>query len=189
MRKHSTLLNTWLVIFFQIWHSKAPTVQKKQTKTNISHTALRWITALPSRTCQTKRSSQGWRSEWLSRPNIAISEMAQTIKQNWPLIEKYSGKVFTRRFVQSLGDVILPLMDSYAGLDNKDNSTHEPPTLLRGSMQRDHCSWQVYRCWQSTASFTTFLTSPRRQSAAPQLRSSKQSSPSKQWWTMCSIQS
>lgn len=24
--------------------------------------------------------------EWLSRPNIAISEMAQTIKDNWPLI-------------------------------------------------------------------------------------------------------
>ena len=50
--------------------------------------------------------------EWLSQPNIAISEMAQTIKDNWPLIEKNSGKVFTRKFVQELGEVILPLMDS-----------------------------------------------------------------------------
>ena len=66
--------------------------------------------------------------EWLSRPNIAISEMAQTIKDNWPLIEKRSGKVFARKFVQDLGEVILPLMDTYVRLDNKDNSTHDPPT-------------------------------------------------------------
>ena len=54
--------------------------------------------------------------------------MAQTIKDNWPLIEKSSGKVFTREFVQDLGEVILPLMDTYARLDNKDNPTHDPPT-------------------------------------------------------------
>ena len=66
--------------------------------------------------------------EWLSRPNIAISEMAQTIKDNWPLIEKQSSTVFTRKFVQDLGDVVLPLMDTYAHLANKDNSTHDPPT-------------------------------------------------------------
>ncbi|CAH3108986.1 unnamed protein product [Porites lobata] len=54
--------------------------------------------------------------------------MAQTIKDNWPLIEKSSGKVFTRKFVQDLGEVILPLMDTYARLDNKDNPTHDPPT-------------------------------------------------------------
>ena len=54
--------------------------------------------------------------------------MAQTIKDNWPLIEKNSGKVFKRKFVQDLGEVILPLMDTYARLDNKDNSTHDPPT-------------------------------------------------------------
>ena len=66
--------------------------------------------------------------EWLSRPNIAISEMVQTIKDNWPLIEKQSGTVFTRKFVQDLSNVVLPLMDTYARLDNKDNSTHNPPT-------------------------------------------------------------
>ena len=66
--------------------------------------------------------------EWLSRPNIAISEMAQTEKDNWPLIEKRSGKVFSRNFVQDLGEVILPLMDTYARLDNKDKSIHDPPT-------------------------------------------------------------
>lgn len=54
--------------------------------------------------------------------------MAQTIKDNWPLIEKNSGKVFIRKFVQDLGKVMLPPMDTYARLDNKDNSTHDPPT-------------------------------------------------------------
>lgn len=66
--------------------------------------------------------------EWLSRPNIAISKMAQSIKDNWPLIEKSKGKVFTRKFVQVLSEVILLLMVTYARLDNKDNSTHDPPT-------------------------------------------------------------
>ena len=36
--------------------------------------------------------------------------------------------MFTRKFVQDLGNVVLPLMDTYARLDNKDNSTHDPPT-------------------------------------------------------------
>lgn len=54
--------------------------------------------------------------------------MAQTIKDNWPLIEKNSSKVFIRKFVQDLGKVMLPPMDTYARLDNKDNSTHDPPT-------------------------------------------------------------
>lgn len=36
--------------------------------------------------------------------------------------------MFTRKFVQDLGEVMLPLMDTYARLDNKDNSTHDPPT-------------------------------------------------------------
>ena len=50
--------------------------------------------------------------EWLSRPNIAISEMAQTIK-NWHLIHKKRGKVLTRNFVDNLEQVIVPLMDQY----------------------------------------------------------------------------
>lgn len=32
--------------------------------------------------------------EWLQRPNIAISEMAQTLRENIPLIRQYRGTVF-----------------------------------------------------------------------------------------------
>lgn len=64
--------------------------------------------------------------EWLSRPNITISEMAQTIK-NWHLIHKMRGKVLTRNFVDNLEQVIVPLMDQYWFLNNKDNTTHDAP--------------------------------------------------------------
>ena len=49
----------------------------------------------------------------LSRPNIAISEMAQTIKENWHLIHKMRGKVLTSNFVDNLEQVIVPLTDQY----------------------------------------------------------------------------
>ena len=51
--------------------------------------------------------------EWLSRPNIAILEMAQTIKENWHLIHKMRGKVLTSNFVDNLEQVIVPLTDQY----------------------------------------------------------------------------
>lgn len=38
---------------------------------------------------------KSWNCEWLSRPNIAISEMAAMLKDNWEIIRKYKGTVFT----------------------------------------------------------------------------------------------
>ncbi|CAH3112695.1 unnamed protein product [Porites lobata] len=43
-----------------------------------------------------------WNCEWLSRPNIAISEMASTLKENWSNIMAYRGTVFTEEFVDDL---------------------------------------------------------------------------------------
>ena len=40
-----------------------------------------------------------WNCEWLSRPNIAISEMASTLKENWTNIMAYRGTVFIEEFV------------------------------------------------------------------------------------------
>ena len=57
-----------------------------------------------------------------------MSEMAQTIKDNLPLIEQYSGTVFTHEFVQDLCSAFHPLKDALARLDNKDKSTHDVPT-------------------------------------------------------------
>ena len=57
-----------------------------------------------------------------------MSEIAHTIKDNLPLIEQYSGTVYTHEFVQDLSSAFEPLKDAFARLDNKDKTTHDPPT-------------------------------------------------------------
>lgn len=66
--------------------------------------------------------------EWLQRPNMAISEMTQTIRENIPLIRQYSGTIFVPEFVQDLLQLLQSLSAALSRLDNKDKSTTEPPT-------------------------------------------------------------
>lgn len=61
--------------------------------------------------------------EWLQRPNIAISELAQTLRENLPLLQQYSGTIFMPEFVQDLASRLEPLKGV---LDNKDKSTSQP---------------------------------------------------------------
>ena len=44
--------------------------------------------------------------EWLQRPNIALLEMAQTLRENIPLIRQFNGTVFVPQFVD---DLLTPL--------------------------------------------------------------------------------
>ena len=67
-----------------------------------------------------------WNCEWLSRPNIALSELAMTIKDNMPLIRKYSGTVFTFGFVEDLLNLFDDLLPALARMDNKDKSDVTP---------------------------------------------------------------
>ena len=53
-----------------------------------------------------------WNCEWLSRPNIAISEMASTLKDNWSNIMAYRGTVLKEDFVDDLRRFIDPITDS-----------------------------------------------------------------------------
>lgn len=66
--------------------------------------------------------------EWMRRPNIAISEMAMTSKDNLKLFKAYRGKVFKEAFVDELEGYITPLLPALRRLDNKDKKTSEPPT-------------------------------------------------------------
>ncbi len=66
--------------------------------------------------------------EWMKSPNIAISEMAMTLKDNLKLFRAYSGKVFEKSFVDELEGFITPLLPALKRLDNKDKDTTEPPT-------------------------------------------------------------
>lgn len=69
-----------------------------------------------------------WNCEWLSRPNIAMSEFASTIKDNLPLIQQIKGTIFVPSFVEDLEQVVTPLIPQMQRLDNKDRATNAPPT-------------------------------------------------------------
>ena len=68
-----------------------------------------------------------WNCEWLSRPNIAISEMASTLKENWTNIMAYRGTVFTEEFVDDLRKFVDPIVDPLRRVDNKDKLDMDPP--------------------------------------------------------------
>ena len=67
-----------------------------------------------------------WNCEWLSRPNIAISELAMTIKDNMLLIRQYSGTIFVPEFVEDLLSSFDELLPGLAHMDNKDKSDQTP---------------------------------------------------------------
>ena len=60
--------------------------------------------------------------EWLQRPNIAISELAQTLRENLPLLQQYSGTIFMPEFVEDLASHLELLRDVLSRLDNKDKT-------------------------------------------------------------------
>ena len=68
-----------------------------------------------------------WNCEWLSRPNIAISEMASTLKENWTNIMAYRGTIFTEEFVDDLKKFVDPIVDPLRRVDNKDKLDMDPP--------------------------------------------------------------
>ena len=68
-----------------------------------------------------------WNCEWLSRPNIAMSEMAATLKDNWEQISRFKGTVFTTSFVNQLETFCAPIMPALRRLDNKDWYCHDAP--------------------------------------------------------------
>lgn len=52
-----------------------------------------------------------WNCEWLSRPNVAMSEMASTLKDNWEHISRFKRTVFTTSFGNQLVQSCLPCAD------------------------------------------------------------------------------
>lgn len=70
---------------------------------------------------------KSWNCEWLSRPNIGMSEMAATLKDNWWHIARYRGTVFTPSFVDQLENFCQPITPALRRLDNKDRNCNEPP--------------------------------------------------------------
>ena len=64
--------------------------------------------------------------EWLQRPNIALSEMAQTLRENSPILAANSPNVLDGEFVESILTHFRPLSTVLSRMDNKDKTTSEP---------------------------------------------------------------
>ena len=69
-----------------------------------------------------------WNCEWLKRPNIAMSEMAMTVKDNLPLIRQFGGSILSPLFVEDLVAPFEAMEDALKKLDNKDKSNNDPAT-------------------------------------------------------------
>ena len=63
-----------------------------------------------------------WNCEWLTRPNIAMSETATTLKKILELIQLYRGMIFTNGFIDEIESVLEHIVPALWRLDNKDNS-------------------------------------------------------------------
>ena len=69
-----------------------------------------------------------WNCEWLSRLNIAISELAMTTKDNMPLIRQFHGTLFCDQFLDDLLSSFDHLLPALSRLDNKDKTDQTPPS-------------------------------------------------------------
>ena len=69
-----------------------------------------------------------WNCEWLSRLNIAISELAMTTKDSMPLIRQFHGTLFCDQFLDDLLSSFDHLLPALSRLDNKDKTDQTPPS-------------------------------------------------------------
>ena len=68
-----------------------------------------------------------WNCEWLTRPNYAISELADTLYSNMATLAEYRDKVFTRHAVDVLINKARPVRQVLQRFNKKDSATAEEP--------------------------------------------------------------
>ena len=66
-----------------------------------------------------------WNCEWLKRPRIAMSEMAQTLTTNLPILEEHEDRIVSERATGYLSSVLTPIQNALARFDNQDRSVTE----------------------------------------------------------------
>lgn len=68
-----------------------------------------------------------WNCEWLTRPNYAISELADTIYANLATLADYKDQVFTKHAVDPLLNKARPIRSVLQRFNKKDSATSEEP--------------------------------------------------------------
>jgi len=102
-----------------------------ETKTGVNyfkHTTKHFLTpygVLTSREILDKLFH--WNCEWLTRPNYAISELANTLYSNLATLAEYRDKVFTRHAVDTLLNKSRPIRTVLQRFNKKDLATAEEP--------------------------------------------------------------
>lgn len=66
---------------------------------------------------------QPFTCEWLSRPDVALSEFADTILLNIPILEKNGTKIVHSAFLSSLKEEFTPVWENLQALNKKSNAT------------------------------------------------------------------
>ena len=74
-----------------------------------------------------------WNCEWLTRPNYAISELADTLYANLATLADYKDKVFTKHAVDPLLNKACPIRTVLQRFNKMDSATSEEPD------ERDLC--------------------------------------------------
>ena len=59
--------------------------------------------------------------EWLQRPKVAISEFAETITENLPVLERYRGFLVHDEYLDQLNDFYEPIMENLNNLNSKND--------------------------------------------------------------------
>ena len=68
-----------------------------------------------------------WNLEWLTRPNYAVSKLADTLYVNLATLTEYKDKVFTRHAVDPLLNKARPIRTVLQRFNKKDSATAEEP--------------------------------------------------------------
>lgn len=64
-----------------------------------------------------------WNCEWLKRPRVAISELAETIQFTLPIFQKSSGKQLDKLYVTYYKNLFQPMEDMLSRMNNKDRQS------------------------------------------------------------------
>lgn len=80
--------------------------------------------------------------ELFRRPGIGMSFCAQSLQQNWPLVNQYSDSVFDNTFIQDLRRHVEPILPTLGKLNNRDTAAGAPSisdidTFLQFALQEN----------------------------------------------------
>jgi hypothetical protein len=76
---------------------------------------------------------QPFTCEWLTRPDVALSEYSDTITSNFPVLAEHSKKVLRKSFADKLKSHFEPILENMQALNKKNHQCHSNRHRCQGS--------------------------------------------------------